>query len=433
MPRIAYWEVMDDLVFKNDLSTEFMSPASQAILRSWGNPLWESTYSSRCEYPMWDRPEIFRNILFSDMRSVYFEKPHIKVPSAVATPSRNLSLQIINRPIHVVMPDYELYHYDVQKVFALFTQFDTLFESQVSSFTSLDVKRTREVLDILWNGGVLNKSSSNFKKDNIFGPIWRLSSHSTSVSAYREGMDALTRVITSGNDDLGPSSTPPGAGARTSLKHNIFAAEVLLRVAESCDNVIGVWGDLFASEALFHVQDPHAKERASHGDGIIVTKNGSIVIIELVGGIMSGRSGFQRIVDKAASWTGVIANSDLDVSVLFIDTTWEKDRREMFNAVDIGIRKESSAYAPNKFMRERAMKKIGIVNASWWFPDDGCISKAGTRLGAYSPTEYKFKEFDKPDPNSSTVQKRLDIITNTISALHTPVWITNDIKDRIFE
>lgn len=432
MAQIDYWETADHLTFKNDEGSDFVSPATQHALKSWSTPLWNPIFESRCDtYPMWERPDIFRTINYRQTRSVKFGLPRIEFPAAQIQPSGLLSMESMKRTSPVIIPDKYLYHYNVQRIFTLFMQFDTLLEHQIAAFMSLPLDEVKEYLEILWAAQVLEKPEDGWDFEDTLGPIWRLVRYSHYTTSYIDGMDNILKACAFGNTDSETITRPPGgSGTRTAVKHNLFTAEIMLKVAESCDNVVGVWGDLFVSEHLFHEQRQDAEHRKSHADGAIVTKNGTIILVETVGSYFQTTGKYQNLIDKTASWVGVIANSPLDLHVLFVDTTFNRDPMSMINSLDIGMKKESPRYAPDTFTRERAFSHIGIVGANWWYPEDDCVSEAETRLMAYNVHNYKYRCFDNPDPRFSTSENRKNVVINTLAAPHTPSWIMNKFKKR---
>lgn len=412
--------------------SDFVSPATQDALRSWRSPLWEPTFASRdTKMPMWDRPDVFRTVNYQDTRNIIFSIPTIEFPAAQITPSGLFTLQEISRSSPVMYSDKELYDFNVQKIFSLFMQFDTLLESQIVSFTGIDLKVVQECLAVLWGSQIIEKPKEKWKFHDTHGTLWRLVRYSSGTRSYVQGMDSFYRAISVGGAEniIVP---PGGSGARSTVKHNLFAAETMLRIAESCDNVIGVWGDLFGAENLFHEQNPNAEQRNSQADGIIVTKDGTIIILEIVGALTRQIGAVKTLIEKTASWVGVIAHSDLDINVLFVDTTFGQDATTILNSVDIGLRRESQRFAPDNFLRERALSHVGIVSGAWWFPDDGCISEAGTRLMGYDVTNNDYRCYDLPDKRFSNSERRKDVVLNTLMALHTPPWILSDFSERSF-
>lgn len=428
MTKISYWENKNTMMFKQDEGYDFINPAEQNVVRNLGGQLWKPTFASRSDFPMWDRKDIFRTINYKDTVETKFTIPKISYSSGIVQPSGLVSLQPVSRTSPVTIPDKELYHHDVQHVFSLFTQFDTLVIEQVAAFTDLSVERVLECLKTLWSYGVLERSDDSWGLYDVHGYIWRLNRRSVALSSYVDGMDSIPRALTVGNWDI--KDEPPGSSARSSIKHNLYSAEILLRLCESADNIIGVWGDPFLSESVFHEQDPDALRRRSHADGAAITRDGSIVLFEVVGAMNKSKSVNRNIVDKAASWVGVIANSPLDISVIFIDTTFYNTYNVTLNSVDIGLRKESHKFAPEEYSRERAIKHIGVTGGAFWFPEDGSISQAGTRLTAYNPVHRKYNHFDLPDKIYANREIRKNIIVNTVSSLHSPKWAIDDIKGR---
>lgn len=418
-------------MYRNENGFDFISPAVQEAYMGWKSPGWEPAVGSRCQnLPMWERPDVLRTTTFKGASNLNFANPHVTFPASVISPSGRVSTDTTSRPTNVSLTDADKYHHNVQKIFALMSQFDTMTTDQVVAFTGLERNEVIRCLNILYIAEIVQKPSKTWGHYDPLGQLWRLDPYSYKTVAYPSGMDAVTHLCAFGPYSREDSPPPPGAGSRSAVKHNLFAAEMMLRIAESGDNVAGVWGDLFASESMFHEQDPQAKQRDSHGDCVVVTKDGTIIIIEVVGSILSSRGQYRTIVNKAASWVGVIANSPLDIRVIFVDTTWSEDKRAIINAVRLGASHVSEEYAPVNRTRERAMPKVGVVDGSWWFPDESTISVAATRLGAFVPYLHKFYAFDEPDPEFSTPELRRDVVINTVGALHTPPWIRGDIVDR---
>ena len=433
LPNIRFWRTYDDYLYRNEgLGAMMVSPATQRSLRHFKtHMLWEYTYGSRAMLlPYWDRPDFFRRGVSMDFANLSFSTPGITTPLGAATPGGRLSFRRVHRPLRVVQDDRELYHYNCQKLFALFLQFDTLIEPQIQAWTQMRHDEMKRALHTLWGANVLKRSVTDWALGDDLGPVWRINLYDNAPALYQANMDGLLRLLTTGDKDLENDERPPGYSSPYTIRHNLLAAESALRLSETCDNLAGFWGDSFASEDLFHVQDPEAKHRMSHGDMIAVTKNGGLVLFEFVRGRGNTRHAMEIITEKAASWIGVIATSDLDLSVIFLDAYPSVDRRAVNNAIIEGVQYRSAEYAPNKFMREMAMEKVGVASLSQWFPDDGCVSTAATRMAAWVPALKQYRCFDEPDSRFSTPQKRLDVLTNTVTALHTPPWMGNEIREK---
>lgn len=414
------------LKFRNRDSYDFLSPASQDVLRRWNRPLWPGTFASRCPFPVWERFDPLREVTYGEAVRIKWGSPQVRFPAATIAPSGRLALDHASRIITYQPPDRELYAHDAQGVFALFCQFDILSVEQIVAFTGVEADRVREICRMFVLTGILKRPASAWRHERV--ELYRIDLFTHSTKAYEAGMDAIARLTTTGGHGLGKQ--PLGSGNPSTTRHNLFCAEMSLRLAEAGDNVAGVWGERYLAEHLFHEQDPEARSRASQGDFAVVTKDGSIVIFELITALSEAAGSFRRLMDKAASWVGVIANSPLDISVIFLVGVWRRQKRATINAIKLGTTIESRAYAPDTHTRRKAMPHIGIVSGSWWFPEDGVISEAATRLTAWCPANFSFREFDVADTGFCTPELRRDVVINTVSALHTPRWIRDDIVAR---
>lgn len=424
-------EVMHDrysntLKFRNPDSYDYLSPASQDVIRRWGRPLWPGTFESRCPYPVWERFDPLRAVTYSEAARIRWGSPQVTFPAATIAPSGRLALDYAKRIITYQPPDRELYAHDAQELFALFCQFDILSVEQIHAFTSISVERIREICQMFVLTGILKRPEEMWRHERL--EMYRMDMYTHSTKAYEAGMDAIAQLTTTGGQGIG--RPPMSSSIPAVTRHNLFAAEMALRLAESGDNIAGFWGEPFLSENLFHEQNPEAKSRTSQGDFAMVTKDGSIVIFELTTAVKETAGSFRRMMLKAASWVGVIANSPLDISVIFLVGTWRRQKRSTMNAIKLGTTIESRAFAPDNHTRRKAMSHIGVVPGPWWFPEDGVISEAATRMTAWCPANFEFREFDVPDPGFSTPELRRNVVINTASALHTPRWIRNDIIER---
>lgn len=432
MSESYYAGYIDDILTKGE-GGDFITPGNQKFLleNQSNNPLWMSDYSSRCPLPFWNRGEVLRTISYNDVRNVRFSKPHISFPSLVPNPVGDISLRLVEKTSPVMMSDAEMYHYNCQKVFAVFSQFNVVTEQQIQAMTGLSEHEVSDACSTLYHAGVILSPSVGWTHEEKLGKIWWMKFNAPEVASYYDGMDALSRTLTwGGRSDIEP---PPGSGGYSALRHNLFLAEMCLRIAETGDNVVGIWGDYFGAEHLFHNPTDNMRTRRSHGDAILVTNNGSLIILELSTSRMSAFRSLDDIIYKAASWVGVIANSDLDISVIFIDTRWTNNRKLLYRGVYSGVMDASQQYCPDEYSRQNALSHIGIVNASWWFPEDNAVSQAATRLMGFSPSEYDFKPFDVPDKKFSTSQIRRNVVINTSAALHTPHWMHHSIKKRQYD
>ena len=420
---------IDDVVSKGD-GGDFITPGNQQFLQenAKNNPLWAADYSSRCPIPFWERPELLRSIKYEDLRRLDFSTPQVEFPALVPTPTGDISLKQVAKTSPVMMADHELYHYNCQKVFAFLTQFNVCTEQQIQAYTGLSLEEVQKACAVLYHAGIILSPRNGWIHQEKLGNIWWMKINNPEVKSYYDNMDSLARALTlGGREDISP---PPGSGGPTALRHNLFLTEMCLRLCEQGDNIAGVWGDYFGAEHLFHTPSDGMKTRRSHGDAIIVTNNGSLVILELSTSRMSTINSLEDIVHKAASWVGVIANSHLDISVIFIDTRWRNNRRMLYRGIFGGVAEVSRQYCPDEYSRQKALNHIGLTNAAWWFPGDNAVSQAATRLMSFSMMDKKFYAYDRPDVEFSDAQTRKNVVINTSAALHTPSWIQDDISPR---
>lgn len=420
-------------VYRGNNGFDFIGPAEQAIATRSKNPGWRTVDASRTmgNFPYWERNDVFRMVKYQDFQNLPFLKMHVSSPSGIILSSGKISYENIIKGFDMNIPHYIKYNHNVVKIFSILFQFDTMTEQQIRVMAGLSEEETSKSLSILYALKIVDTNNIEWREQKNLGRIWRLiSRRDKRVREYFDGLPPIQKIIIAGKPSIGDEKQAPGSGSRSSVKHNLFAVETMLRVAESAPNVCGIWGDPFMSEEAFHKIDPNAINRGSWGDGAIITKNGTIVVLEVVGSVINVRGKAQTIAEKAASWVGAIANSPLDINVIFVNTTWESDWEVMTRSLKYGINHASKKYAPDEYSRKKALNHIGVIDARRWFPEPGTCSFMETCLGVYVPSLRAFRRFDVPDPSYCTVEKRRDIVMNTVTAMHTPEWMGNIIKPR---
>lgn len=409
-----------------------ISPATQHILRKYkSSDLFPATFESRNhKYPFWRRPDFFRRSRTSDFFHIRFTGAGIEVPFGAATPQGKINMQLVHRPVRLLSPDRVLYHYNAQKLFALFLQFDTLMTFQVQAFAGMRQDDMLTALYTLWNAGVIERSHDGWLLQERLGHVWRLSRKQGVIQNYQKGMDPLLRMFATGPYELDNMDMPFFPTSPMTVRHNLIAAETMLRLAETVDNACGIWGDAFTAASMLYEPGFDGKRRMSRADMALTTKNGSIVLFEMVGGKANSRETMKKISQKVGSWMGVIASSSLDISVIFVDANHSMNGRAMVNAIQTGILEDSREYVTNDHARYMAAEKVGVASATMWFPDDGTVSRGATRLAAFCPSLKAYKCFDVPDPRYSSVPERAAVIANSVTALHTPNWMRNDFVEK---
>ena len=431
MSESYYAGYIDDVLTKG-VGGDFITPGNQQFLQDneKNNPLWAADYSSRCPYPFWEREELLRSVSFDHVRRLEFSTPRIEFPALVPTPVGDISVKQVAKTSPVMMADYELYHYNCQKVFAVLSQFNVATQPQIQAWTGLSAEEVNKACMTLYHAGVLFTPVDGWVHQEKLGRLWWMKINTPETKAYYDNMDSLARALTlGGRNNIDP---PPGSSGATALRHNLFLNEMCLRICETADNIVGVWGDYFGAEHLFHTPTDNMRTRRSHGDAIFVTNNGSLVILELSTSMMSTMRSLDDIVHKAASWVGVIANSDLDISVIFVDTRWRNNRKLLYRGIYGGVMDISQQYCPDEYSRQKALTHVGLANAAWWFPDDRSVSQAATRLMGFSMVDNEFLPYDRPDSELSDAQTRRNVVINTSAALHTPPWMHNEISKRSY-
>ena len=411
-------------IFSKGAGGDFETPANQQYMEDTrkGHPLFEVEYASRCPYPSWERWDCFYNSTYHEALDVKFSAPTISFPAMIPTVDGTLSVQQVERTSPVLLPDAELYDYRAQKLYAVFSQFNIATTDQLVAWTGMNRDDVEKGLNILYSSGVILSGGDSWVHKPSSGDIWMMKIASPEARRYYEGLDPLSRVLTLGVD-VNDIETPVGSNSPSAVRHNMFISEMCLRIMENSDNIVTAWGDYFGAESRFHDPLDSVARRHNHGDAILVTNNGSLVILELSTSHASSRAGLEMFLNKAAAWMGVIANSDLDISVIFVDTRWRTNRNVLYRGVFSGIMDASKPYANNELSRQQALGHIGIANAAWWFPRPGATSKAASRLMAFSPSEYRFKAFDQPDPEFSSSSVRRNVVINSALALHRPPWV----------
>lgn len=191
-----------------------------------------------------------------------------------------------------------------------------------------------------------------------------------------------------------------GSGVRATGRydrHNVLAAELALRAAESVDEVAMVLGERWAStDSMFPQRSGRSSAlgRKSHqmpsrGDGVLVLSNGMRIVLE----VTTSASSESHISEKVRAWAKVITDHPMRTSglvVLFVTAPpphrMREDGRDPFARSYLGaIGRTLESRFPSRSADSPA-HRIGVASWTNFFPARHELSEAFAELVAHFPT-----------------------------------------------
>lgn len=314
---------------------------------------------------------------------------------------------------------------------AALTQFHQMSSLQLATISGGSIAQTEAAMNGLFAAGIVERSNTNTwahaqldgRHEKGVGQLWQMHPKAQQVSEWMDGLSDLEFALLSGGRDMSKSST--GSTGSSSIRHNMTLAEIVLRAMELCPGTVGGWGEPLTNVPKFTDTFNHIKKSGPNlalADGVVVGKDGSIILIETSGhaNLTNAEAG-DRLSKKAQTWAAVAARTDLPLKVIFVNIAPKASMQRFYWLVQNGL-DGVGKYIVKEQSKRKGRESIFVADAMDWFPFTLGISEGFTELEAYS-TETK--RFHSVLPADTKIAPQEDIIANTLGALHTPTWIVN--------
>lgn len=334
----------------------------------------------------------------------------------------------ISSPIDT--PPSVLYHPRAIKSVAALVQFHQMSTVQMASMLDIRTRSAFYHLSNLFYAGVLEIAtplwwdSDDDRPSGGTGCLWRIAmsrGDRERWSAWLDGLTDLEHLLVTGGADV--TKGTPGQSSGAAARHNLTTAELAVRAMESCPGVLGVWGEPLATANLF--RDRVEDDEMSHhvADAVIVSKDGSLVVVETVGSSkMDDPVVAERIRAKAAVWGTIIARSDLDIRLLFLNISRTGSVKRLRWRAMQGV-EDTRNYLARTSMMDKVKERVFVADGHEWWPLPSMITKGFTELEAFNPFTNRYTRLV---PADTPLAPRSDIVVNTLGSLHTPHWVLRD-------
>lgn len=312
------------------------------------------------------------------------------------------------------------------KIVACLTQFFQMTTMQLSAITSETPNRVEKYANALYTAGVLERARPvwldfedlSFLELNGSGNAWRVNIKSDEHKMWLRDLTDLEYLLIAGSGREITKNTN-SSRSTTSIRHNLSAAEIMLRSLEMCPSVVGVWGERVTSaDSLIDktsMMDLSIRQNIS--DGAIVLKDGSVVLIETSGSLSVEGTAGKIIQRKAAAWTAICALSEIDLKVIFIDLSPTPKPGRFRWYVKSGADMVTE-YLVNKGQIDEGKRSIFAANAHDWFPNARAVSRGFIELESWNVLSEKY-EIVAPEDLPLV---KSELITNTLASIHIPDW-----------
>lgn len=312
------------------------------------------------------------------------------------------------------------------KSMAALAQFHQLTTYQLATLFEAHPNDIKRALTDLFAFGVIERAEPLWgdrdfqgRKDSGSGHLWRLSNHVPQLEEWMMQLEPLeAKLVAQGRDIAVGTNSSRGGSA---LRHNLAASELLIRAQESCPAVIGAWGEWATQGELFLNEEvrKRADLRKNIGDGAIVLKNGSIIVLETSGASNLDDKGGDKLEQKAAAWAAIAALTHLDLKIVFVNINSKAKMNRFEWRVMKGL-SQIGRQISNVDLQKKGVEAVFIANAYDWFPMPMTASVGFANLQSFHPIAKRYYDLA---PAVTSFDVNSDAMVNTVAALHTPKWV----------
>ena len=386
--------------------------------------------SSRSEGVNWtDRLDPLYELEYSDMLSAQWTAERLHQPTLRVTESGVVKPVVDSVPFVTKRPWNKTHSGRAIMVFAVLSEFNQMTTMQIASLLQLEAGYVESTLEELMLAGIVLRldAGSDVNRDKSIRGIWRVL-RSGDNPRLREWVSALTPLEYALISNGVPVESISGSNQPTATQHNLMTNELMLRAMEVNPAIIGAWGERHARMIDMYEQArfDESVARRNIADGILVTRNGKVIVIESSGSSLVTKKNGQNknsLVHKAAAWVAVCAYSELDIRVVFVDISNRPDVDRLRKYVSIGVEIESQTYVSRNAYRQEGAAKIYVADGREWFPAARALTDDFAWMRAYNA--FSHHQENIIDDDDLVTDQNSDIVKNTLAALHVPSWIKN--------
>lgn len=314
-------------------------------------------------------------------------------------------------------------------------QFHHLTTVQAACLGGWDSTQVGRVLTPLWSGGLLDRAK--LVPRDIVGPraplVWQLRS-GTELRRFQRALDNQRWAAVTLGLDLATS------GGRAYVRHNLLAAELMIRSLEVVPTIAGAWGEpLCDPHRLLPPDHPARPDRLAgwRADLCLLREDGFRIVIEVTYGTSE-----QSIRPKLRRWARLLSRtalSDTGFAVVFLNAappgrhehlagTLRKLHSEVVSADGLAV----DGVPASESVVRRVRSQLFVASWREWFPSLGAISDRGQQLlAAYTPDgeTWKYVALAEPDPTHEGLPFTpadplawIDAVVNVAMGAHSPQW-----------
>lgn len=384
--------------------------------------------------PWTDRLDPLYELDFRDMLDAKWSSEKVMRPELHVSDAGLVTPLLAETDVVTARPPNLTHSARAVMVMAALSEFNHLSTAQLTCLLGAQKASVQTTCEELLLSGCLKRLDMNHRYLRLsdFGDVWRIDRTvlNGNLSRWTSRLSALEWTLISNGL---PFDEKPGTSTPQGLPHNLMTSEIMIRAMETNPAVIGVWGERHAR--MVNLYHPRAREKSARlniGDGVIVTRSGKIIVIETTGSSLlrkqkfgvkdSAKTNRNRLVDKVGGWVAATGHSELDLRVIFVDTSRKSTYSSLKKYVDLGTAEGSKKYVTRRSTRERGARRIYVADGRQWFPSPRSISDDFLWMKAHNSgtgkVDHVIEESDLvTDPDS-------DLVRNTLAALHVPQWIS---------
>lgn len=376
----------------------------------------------------WDRCDPYAEIQYQgSLTNSFWDTISLKRQKLIAQPDGAVKMGEVEVAAPVIPTIINAFDPMMVAAISVMHAFQHISTIQLAAFLDITPDDAERLCNRMFAMGIVKAFDlhhSETTREN-FGRAWNVWRDSWSWSYWLSQLTPTQyALVTMGSD---PIRYEAGSSSLSSLRHNLILTDIALKAYEVMPGIAGWWSDRWIhGDDLANANSPDSIElsKSSVGDGGLVTKDGTVVVFELVGSRLNSRNSRDLLAQKVVAWGNTIAQASIPIKLVFINSSVSSrlDQMRFARTLEDGLEKAQGPFQ-TAYQTKRMEESIFWVDYRRWFPSPRAIA---TNFLTMESVNLSSGEVEDVVPLSAPLRTDSDIVTNTLATLWTPRWMMSE-------